>query len=87
MPNTDWRLLTADDAYEQLGYKTAKALREAAQRGLVPCVRIGRSVRFDVAALREWAANGGTPAATEGAAPQPARRDSSRAIGLSPATA
>lgn len=62
MGDVSWRLVTADEAYEVLGYRTPKALREAAFNGLVPCVRIGRRVRFDLEALRDkWAANGGTP--------------------------
>lgn len=56
-----WRLLTANEAYPILGYRTAKALRLAAQLGLAPRVTIGKTVRFDLDAIREWAAKGGTP--------------------------
>lgn len=56
-----WRLLTAAEACPILGYKTPKALRLAAQQGLVPRVVIGKRVLFDPDALREWARNGGTP--------------------------
>lgn len=34
---------------------------DAARRGQLPAVRIGRQVYLDVAALEEWAAGGGTP--------------------------
>ena len=33
---------------------------EAAKSGLIPSVRIGRSLRFDESELRRWAKRGGT---------------------------
>lgn len=38
---------------------------EAARLGLIPCVRIGRQVKFDEDALNEWVKKGGTVAPTE----------------------
>jgi excisionase family DNA binding protein len=32
---------------------------ELARQNLIPCVRMGRQIRFDESALREWAARGG----------------------------
>jgi len=61
----DWKLLTATEACPILGYRTAKALRLAAQQGLIPRVVIGKRVLFDPDKLREWAANGGTPLRAE----------------------
>ena len=58
--NDEWRLLTSDEATPILGYPNRKALNEAARKGLVPSVSIGRSRRFCLAKLREWAAAGGT---------------------------
>ncbi|MGE0128071.1 MAG: hypothetical protein AB7U82_08325 [Blastocatellales bacterium] len=61
----NWQLVEAGKAHKPLGFKTAKALREAARNGLVPCIRIGRRVRFDLDRLKEWAAQGGTPLGAE----------------------
>jgi excisionase family DNA binding protein len=44
-----------------LNLNSVHRVYEAARLGLIPCVRIGRQVRFDEAALREWIAKGGTP--------------------------
>lgn len=60
-----WRLLTAAEACPILGYKSPKALRLAAQQGLIPRVVIGKRVLFDPEKLREWAAKGGTPRKAE----------------------
>lgn len=32
------------------------------ETGALPCVRIGRAVRFDPAVIRRWVANGGSTA-------------------------
>jgi len=33
----------------------------AARRGLLPTIHVGKRLRFDPAALRDWAARGGSP--------------------------
>lgn len=40
---------------------TRMRIYEAARTGLLPCVRVGRQVLFDLDALEAWAAAGGTP--------------------------
>lgn len=45
---------------EFLGLKSEQRVYECARLGLIPSVRIGRQVRFDEDALREWVKNGGT---------------------------
>jgi predicted DNA-binding transcriptional regulator AlpA len=55
------RLINVEEAAQMLGFDNAKRLYEAASKRLVPSVRIGRRVKFDPNALREWAARGGTP--------------------------
>lgn len=40
---------------------TRARIYEAARTGLLPCVRVGRQVLFDLDALAAWAAAGGTP--------------------------
>lgn len=52
------RLLTAKETAKFLGVPI-QALYGQAREGIVPCVRIGRLVKFHPAALREWVANGG----------------------------
>jgi excisionase family DNA binding protein len=49
---------TAVNVAPMLGL-TQQALYEAVKTGLVPAIRIGRRIRFDLDALRDWAANGG----------------------------
>lgn len=44
LPST--RLLTAQEAAEVLAISTAK-LAELAKEGEIPCVRLGRAVRYD----------------------------------------
>lgn len=46
-------LVKARLAGEAIGMSPVKLYR-AAERGEVPCYRMGRSVRFDVAELRQW---------------------------------
>jgi excisionase family DNA binding protein len=38
-----------------------QALYEAARKGLVPVVRIGRRIRFDLDAIERWLESGGSP--------------------------
>ncbi len=38
-----------------------QALYEAVRKGLVPCVRIGKRIRFDLDALETWLECGGSP--------------------------
>jgi excisionase family DNA binding protein len=45
---------------EYLGLKSEQRVYECARLGLIPSIRIGRQVRFDEDALREWAKNGGS---------------------------
>lgn len=52
------RLLTAKQTAELLQV-TLSRVYELARIGLIPCVRMGRQIRFDEAALREWVAQGG----------------------------
>lgn len=49
------KLLKVGDAATFLGISTSCLYRKVASQQ-VPCVRIGRLVRFDPAQLREWAA-------------------------------
>jgi len=49
---------TAENVAPMLGL-TQQALYEAVKTGLVPAIRIGRRIRFDLDALRDWAASGG----------------------------
>ena len=53
------RLLTAKETAEILQV-TQPRVYELARSGLLPCVRMGRQIRFDQEKLREWAARGGS---------------------------
>lgn len=53
------RLLTAKETAEILKVALPRVY-ELARAGMIPCVRMGRQIRFDQAALSEWAARGGT---------------------------
>jgi excisionase family DNA binding protein len=53
------RLLTAKQTAEILQVSIARVY-ELARIGLLPCVRLGRQVRFDESILREWIARGGS---------------------------
>lgn len=55
------RLMKADEVSEQTGL-SAHRLYELCRQGEIPHARIGRSVRFDPVAAREWIENGGTAA-------------------------
>lgn len=52
------RLLTAKQTAELLQVAVPRVY-ELARQNLIPCVRMGRQLRFDENALREWAARGG----------------------------
>ena len=47
------------------GFKSKARVYEAARLGLIPCVRIGRQVRFDEETIREWVKAGGNDKAIE----------------------
>ncbi|MDP9203133.1 MAG: helix-turn-helix domain-containing protein [Gemmatimonadota bacterium] len=51
-------LLSARDAAKLLG-KTIQRTYELARVGVLPCVRLGRSVCFSEEILRAWIENGG----------------------------
>jgi excisionase family DNA binding protein len=59
------RLLTARQAQELTQLSRAR-IYEAARLGLIPCVRIGRQVRFDEETLRRWAELGGSARSSSG---------------------
>lgn len=50
---------------EQFTGLSRQRVYEAARLGLIPCVRIGRQVKFDEDSLKEWARSGGTIQPTE----------------------
>jgi putative molybdopterin biosynthesis protein len=52
-------LLTAKETAEVLKVSLPRVY-ELARTGLIPCVRMGRQIRFDEEKLREWAAQGGS---------------------------
>ena len=47
------RLLTADDVAELLAVPVSW-VRESTRSGAMPCVRLGRYVRFERAAMEAW---------------------------------
>jgi excisionase family DNA binding protein len=47
------RLLTIEQAAQYLGY-TPAAARHMVAKGQLPCVRNGRTIRFDAADLNRW---------------------------------
>jgi excisionase family DNA binding protein len=47
------RLLDAREIAERLGVPESW-VRESARSGAIPCVRLGRYVRFDLADVEEW---------------------------------
>lgn len=52
------RLLTATEVARTLAVKPAR-VHQLARAGLLPCIRMGRQVRFDPAAVTEWLEDGG----------------------------
>ena len=58
-------LITAKEASQILGIRLAR-LYELTRQRLIPCVKLGeKAIRFDEAALAEWAKRGGTAAKSE----------------------
>lgn len=55
-PSSDACLLKQDDAARRLAISPRK-LWELTNRGEIPCVRIGRAVRYDPEDLRAWIDN------------------------------
>lgn len=53
------RLMTARELSRETGLSLARVY-ELARDGDMPSVRLGRAVRFDPGAVREWIAAGGT---------------------------
>lgn len=53
------RLLTASEVAQMLQV-TRNRVYELARSGRIPCVHIGRQVRFEESALREWMTRGGS---------------------------
>ena len=62
------RLLTAKETAEIL-HVALPRVYEMARTGLIPCVRMGRQIRFDEITLREWIARGGSAEKRQAAAP------------------
>ena len=58
----DLRTITASEVAEMLGVSTYQVYAWA-RLGVIPCVRLGRSVRFRLGALRAWmeTQEGGAP--------------------------
>lgn len=56
--HVDKKFATVETVALMLGL-TKQALYEAVRRGLIPAVRIGRRIRFDLDRLNDWAASGG----------------------------
>ena len=52
------KLVNATDIAPLLGVSEAR-LYELARLGLIPCVRLGRQVRFDPAVVEAWVEGGG----------------------------
>lgn len=52
IPEDLWTI-TASEVAEMLGVSTYQVYAWA-RRGVIPCVRLGRSVRFRLGALRAW---------------------------------
>ena len=53
------RLRSAREIAEQMGLSLARVYQLAREDGM-PCIRLGRAMRFDTEAVREWLADGGT---------------------------
>ena len=54
------RLLTAHDLADQLDSLSLHRIYELCREGLIPHVKVGRSVRFAVPAIASWIEAGGT---------------------------
>jgi len=53
------RLLKAQEVSEQTSIPLSR-IYELAREGSLPCVRMGRAMRFSAPAVLEWIENGGT---------------------------
>jgi len=53
------KLLTAEPLARAVNVSTSR-IYQLARDGLIPCVRIGRQVRFDPARVAGWIAQGGS---------------------------
>ena len=54
------KLVTVEAVAEALGLSRWRVY-ELAREGMIPSVRIGRTMRFDEGEIRKWIQNGGTP--------------------------
>jgi excisionase family DNA binding protein len=57
--SSSFKLLTAKQTSELLQVTLARVY-DLAREGLIPCVRLGRQLRFDEVTLREWVSQGGS---------------------------
>ena len=53
------RLISARDVADQTGLPLARVY-QLAREDRMPCIRLGRAMRFDGDAVRAWLADGGT---------------------------
>jgi excisionase family DNA binding protein len=53
------QLLTADQIAKKLQVPKTRVY-EMARLGLVPCVHMGRQIRFDLRTIEQWVSQGGT---------------------------
>jgi excisionase family DNA binding protein len=58
-PSVD-QILESDEAAEFLKVGKSHLQRHSAPHGKIPCIRIGRSVRYSVEALRAFVEKGGS---------------------------
>lgn len=63
-PQSTFRLLTAHEVAALLGLKV-KTVYSLAEQGIIPRVKIGSMVRFNLVKLNEWIEAGGTDRQTE----------------------
>jgi len=54
------KFLTAQEVAERY-LLDIQRVYAATREGLIPCVRIGRQIRYDLEQLKEWEKRGGTP--------------------------
>ena len=57
-------ILLAQEVSDLLRIPLARTY-ELARDGILPCVRLGRQIHFDEAALRRWLEKGGRPLARQ----------------------
>jgi excisionase family DNA binding protein len=56
------RLITATELSATTGIPKSRVF-QLAREGQLPCIRLGRAMRFDPKAVKEWLAAGGTAGA------------------------